>query len=572
MSANSEFDIVSSYRRILNEDPELTMPVAAIEALVEAIAQSSVSTVAETLELLERHTAALKASIANPISLSAGTDLFQRYLITTLNRPASLNLGPDDDFRAIRNHLLSNGKLFVERAKQSREKIASFGKHFIRDGATVLTNGGSRVVGALLRRAAESSTIRFRVVYVVPSSRSSDANEGDQTVADLRAHNVPVATITDSAVAYSLGKVDMVIVGAEGVVENGGIISRMGTYQMGLLAKSKGKPFYVVAESHKFVRLYPLSQFDLPIEQKVLDFKITDEPKTSKTGGKDAVDEGIADMALKQTLTGLNAQDAVDFTPPDLISGIITESGVLTPSAVSEELIKICKTRSSTEEKSRAWDGDALDQPQMLRLRSHNNMSTRGEGNIYIALTRKSFGNAHAAFFLSCDPRSAASVAMMQKGSPPKKFKLVPRTEPRSARRTTPSLYSDDHGLDWTEFLSHGHFDHDATVCSFCISNRPDQTLTTPVASPSAKQKVRSFRRQAANYLSETWSRRSLTLAKALRTRRAGGNVGGEIVFQGGEWRAVADPVELNGFEVLGGSECIREWEIRLSQVPSADL
>ncbi|KAL5114796.1 translation initiation factor eIF-2B subunit alpha [Pleosporales sp. CAS-2024a] len=340
----AEFDMVATYRRILDDDPELTMPVAAIEALVEAIAQSTVSTVAETLALLERHTAALKASTANPISLSAGTDLFQRYLITTLNRPASLNLGPDDDFRAIRNHLLSNGKLFVERAKQSREKIASFGKHFIRDGATVLTNGGSRVVGALLRRAAESSTLRFKVVYVLPPPGSSDLHEGHQTVADLRASNIPVAAIQDSAVAYSLGKVDMVIVGAEGVVENGGIISRMGTYQMGLLAKSKGKPFYVVAESHKFVRLYPLSQFDLPIEQKVLDFK------TEHHTGKDAMadpeqknpfDEAIADMDTRNQDWGSKPGDAVDFTPPDLISGIITESGVLTPSAVSEELIKI---------------------------------------------------------------------------------------------------------------------------------------------------------------------------------------------------------------------------------------
>lgn len=310
-----EFDIVSTYRRILDDDAELTMPVAAIEALVEAIAQSSVSTVAETLDLLERHTAALKASIANPISLSAGTDLFQRYLITTLNRPASLNLGPDDDFRAIRNHLLSNGKLFVERAKQSREKIASFGRHFIRDGAVVLTNGGSRVVGALLRRAAESSTIRFKVIYVLPQPNSSDATEGRQTVADLRAHNVPVATINDAAVAYSLGSVDMVIVGAEGVVENGGIISRMGTYQMGLLAKSKGKPFYVVAESHKFVRLYPLSQFDLPIEQKVLDFGVADDKKATNTEPKDAVDEATASVDTKPLKApALDAHDAVDFT------------------------------------------------------------------------------------------------------------------------------------------------------------------------------------------------------------------------------------------------------------------
>lgn len=308
------FDIVSSYRSILASDPDLTMPVAAIEALVEAISHSSVSTVAETLALLEHHTAVLKASIANPISLSAGTDLFQRYLITTLNRPAALNLGPGDDFRAIRNHLLSNGRLFVDRAKQSREKIASFGKHFIRDGATVLTNGGSRVVGALLRRAAESSTMRFRVIYVLSGEESSDTKEGDQTVADLRAHNVPVATIPDSAVAYSLGEVDMVIVGAEGVVENGGIISRLGTYQMGLLARSKGKPFYVVAESHKFVRLYPLSQFDLPIEQKVLDFRVADEGKGK--AAKTVVDEGVADLngGEKSAKPVLNADDAVDFT------------------------------------------------------------------------------------------------------------------------------------------------------------------------------------------------------------------------------------------------------------------
>lgn len=305
------FDIVSTYRDILASDPELTMPVAAIEALVEAIAANSqISTVAETLELLEHHTELLKKSIPNPISLSAGTDLFQRYLITTLNRPASLNLGPADDFRAIRNHLLSNGRLFVDRAKASREKIAGFGKHFIRDGATVLTNGGSRVVGALLRRAAESTTMRFKVIHVLSPSASSDSREGHQTVADLRAHNVPVATIPDSAVAYSLGKVDMVIVGAEGVVENGGIISRLGTYQIGLLAKSKGKPFYVVAESHKFVRLYPLSQFDLPIEQNVLDFKVADEPKT------DSVDEGVADMhaPIRSKCSGANAEDAVDFT------------------------------------------------------------------------------------------------------------------------------------------------------------------------------------------------------------------------------------------------------------------
>ncbi|KAF2273050.1 nagb/rpia/CoA transferase-like protein [Westerdykella ornata] len=335
-----EFDVVARYHEILASDPDLTMPVAAIEALIEAItANTQVTTVAETMELLEEYTGKLKASVPNHISLSAGTDLFQRYLVHTLTRTSIMN----GSFTAIRNHLLSSGRLFVANAKASREKIAEYYKHLLKDGVTILTNGGSRVVSALLRKAAES-TLRFQVIYVLSPAESADSREGHSTVADLRAHGVPVATIPDSAVAYCLEKVNMVIVGAEGVVENGGIISRLGTYQMGLLAKSKEKPFYVVTESHKFVRLFPLGQFDLPIKQNVLEFKAGDDAQETTEAGRTTEDRGATDINPNPTswkCSGLNPHDAVDYTPPRLISGIITESGVMTPSAVSEELIKI---------------------------------------------------------------------------------------------------------------------------------------------------------------------------------------------------------------------------------------
>jgi translation initiation factor eIF-2B subunit alpha len=52
----------------------------------------------------------------------------------------------------------------------------------------------------------------------------------------------------------------MVLLGAEGVVENGGVINKLGTYQIALVAKALNKPFYVAAESYKFARLYPLNQ------------------------------------------------------------------------------------------------------------------------------------------------------------------------------------------------------------------------------------------------------------------------------------------------------------------------
>ena len=93
------------------------------------------------------------------------------------------------------------------------------------------------------------------------------------------------------------------------------------------------------------MRLYPLGQQDLGIEQHIVAFK-TAKGETSETmvqaGEKD---EGVADIedGAQQKVASLqcSADEAVDYTPPQFISGIITESGVLLPSAVSEELIKI---------------------------------------------------------------------------------------------------------------------------------------------------------------------------------------------------------------------------------------
>ncbi|EHK96729.1 putative Translation initiation factor eIF-2B subunit alpha [Glarea lozoyensis 74030] len=318
-----------------SKDPELTMPVAAIEALIELLVQSRAVTVFETLDLVKTQSDYLKSRIPNSISLSAGTDLFQRYMISSLNPRSTGN------FDAVRQHLLSNGRLFVSRAKAGRERIANYGRHFVRDGSVVLTHGGSRVVGALLSKAADASAsggnVRFNVIYVMNDARNS---ESKAVVSALRAKGVPVATIPEGAVGYAMGKVDLVMVGAEGVVENGGIISRLGTYQIGLLAKAADKPFYVAAESHKFVRLYPLDQFDLGFDQEVIKFTTEDEGEADEYGVKTprVVERPEYFGAPDVPETPI---EAVDYTPPGLVTALITEGGVLTPSAVSEELINV---------------------------------------------------------------------------------------------------------------------------------------------------------------------------------------------------------------------------------------
>ena len=62
------------------------------------------------------------------------------------------------------------------------------------------------------------------------------------------------------AVGYIMEKVDLVLVGAHGVVESGGIINKLGTSTVAIVASTMSKPLYVAVESHKFVRIFPINQ------------------------------------------------------------------------------------------------------------------------------------------------------------------------------------------------------------------------------------------------------------------------------------------------------------------------
>ena len=214
------------------------MPVAAIESLIALLSESPPSTISETLDLLASSTATLKASASNPIAISAGTDLFQRYIISTLQQRSSIDSKGKgkrgastgvDDFQAIRAHLLANSRLFVQRAKEARGTIAGAAKKFVRDGCTVLTRGESRVVAAVLSAAAEEG-VRFRVVYANDGHTSSACPTA--FVQDLRRSNIPVASIPFAALASAISHTTFALVGAESVVESGGILSGMGTYQV----------------------------------------------------------------------------------------------------------------------------------------------------------------------------------------------------------------------------------------------------------------------------------------------------------------------------------------------------
>jgi translation initiation factor eIF-2B subunit alpha len=106
----------------------------------------------------------------------------------------------------------------------------------------------------------------------------------------------------------------------------------LGTYQLAIVAKACKTPLYVATETFKFARLYPLSQNDLP--QRFMEFD-PDLPQWS-------IDDFGIDSDLPQKNDKLSCEAAVcDYTPPEFITLMFTDVGVLTPSAVSDQLINL---------------------------------------------------------------------------------------------------------------------------------------------------------------------------------------------------------------------------------------
>lgn len=108
---------------------------------------------------------------------------------------------------------------------------------------------------------------------------------------------------------------------------------------MAMCSKAHNKPFYVVAESFKFVRLYPLNQQDVPDK-----FKVRQNGMRARTFTAFLYTSSLLQYKADTLKTVKNLSEEhpmIDYTPPSLITLLFTDLGVLTPSAVSDELIKL---------------------------------------------------------------------------------------------------------------------------------------------------------------------------------------------------------------------------------------
>jgi len=213
-------------------------------------------------------------------------------------------------------------KTVVETAKQMAEDdikinmtMGKNGSKLIDNNDTVLTHcnaGALATVGygtALgVIRASKEDGKNIKVI----ATETRPVQQGSRLTAfELKHDGIDVSLIPDTAVGYTLANnlVNKIIVGADRILKTGHVFNKIGTYQVALLAKHHNIPFYVAA---------PLSTFDLSSNPEDI---IIEQRKSSEVTGIGEKKTAPDDINV--------INPAFDMTPPELISGIITENGVI---------------------------------------------------------------------------------------------------------------------------------------------------------------------------------------------------------------------------------------------------
>ncbi len=196
--------------------------------------------------------------------------------------------------------------------------IGRHGAALIAEGCGVLThcNAGALATSeygtalAVLYAACEQGR-RFRVFV----DETRPLLQGSRLTAwELMAAGIDVTLICDSMAAQVMreGRVKVVLTGADRIAANGDTANKIGTYGLAVLARAHGVPFYVAA---------PRSTFDLSVAD----------------GGSIPIEQRDADE-VRRGFGALTAPvdvpcycPAFDVTPADLIRGIVTDRGVISP-------------------------------------------------------------------------------------------------------------------------------------------------------------------------------------------------------------------------------------------------
>jgi len=250
------------------------------------------------------------------------------YLVSS--RPTAVNLywavekqkniikSCNTNIQSLIKELAQNGKNLELEDIEINKKIGDYGAQVVPKGATILTHcnagalatvGYGTALGVVRSAFANDPTVKVFADETRPRQQGARI-----TTLELVMDGIPVTLITDGMCSYFMkkGMIDMVCVGADRIASNGDAANKIGTYTVAIAAKYHNIPFYVAA---------PLSTIDISIktgDEIIIEERSHDEVTT--INGKKICADGVNII-----------NPGFDVTPHELITGIITEKGILKP-------------------------------------------------------------------------------------------------------------------------------------------------------------------------------------------------------------------------------------------------
>jgi methylthioribose-1-phosphate isomerase len=279
--------------------------------------------------------AALQSNATTKEQLLSDLEVARRILFET--RPTAVNLiwGLDkimhiakqgNDVQSIKNSIVKTAQDMAEDDIKINMKMGKNGSVLFDNNDIIMThcNAGSLATVAYgtalgVIRATKESGKNIKVI----ATETRPVQQGSRLTAfELQHDGFDVSLIPDTAVGYIMANklINKVVVGADRVLRTGHVYNKIGTYQVALIAKQHGIPFYVAA---------PLSTFDMKSNPQDVIIEQRKASEVTQIGDKKTAPDGINVI-----------NPAFDMTPPELISGIITEVGVAKPPFV-ESIAKL---------------------------------------------------------------------------------------------------------------------------------------------------------------------------------------------------------------------------------------
>lgn len=224
-------------------------------------------------------------------------------------------IGGARDPGEMRKRAVKEAMEIAEEDVRANLSIGERGKHLVKEGSRVMTicNAGSLATVWLGTATAplylaKRDGLNFEV-YVL---ETRPVLQGARiTSFELMKAGIPVKLIVDSAAGYVISEIgiDLIITGADRILSDGTVFNKIGTYTLSVLAKEHGIPFYVAA---------PTSTIDLRSSRQDVRIEMRDAEEVTVVNGRRIAPEGVEVL-----------NPAFDRTPPDNITGIITEKGIL---------------------------------------------------------------------------------------------------------------------------------------------------------------------------------------------------------------------------------------------------